>query len=463
MKRLLIVLPLLVLGTTTYSQNQHLFDRIQKIIDYGFISKYEFIYQSSYPDSIVRGCVVLQYHIEVPKSVCYDRSIINVFYDTKSIPDRLQLLNKNLDVLADTEWVGECNESIPNCRSTYLKIRNEKIEELEYVPDYYPDELRDGDWNGYPGNGEISATTPENEMIFRVWMNPTKQSDISFMVYWEPEDEREIITDTIIVAGCDEINFSVNDTMFGVCVDTVITTITKNTRLPYEIPKIKTCDGYVDLSSNINYIEYGDDIIVDRWYFDQNIIARVDIYDHNGCVLNRQVELLTAYGSERSLTINAAPGSRIELGADIPIDSVTQFTWSGGMTKLPHEEIVVDGTEHYKLVWVDDYNCEHEVNYTVTSNDQKVFIPNAFSPDGDGINDYLKIHTNRPQIIKSISIFDRWGNRVMHGTNINSGDNIWDGRYKGQNMQPGVYVYIIEMVDEYNRVTSKRGSVNLIR
>jgi gliding motility-associated-like protein len=77
-----------------------------------------------------------------------------------------------------------------------------------------------------------------------------------------------------------------------------------------------------------------------------------------------------------------------------------------------------------------------------------VFIPNAFSPNGDGSNDYFFVHAG-PEVvsIKNFSIFNRWGAAVYSIQNSEPNDyrNGWDGRFKGKLAENGVYIYVVDM------------------
>ncbi len=74
----------------------------------------------------------------------------------------------------------------------------------------------------------------------------------------------------------------------------------------------------------------------------------------------------------------------------------------------------------------------------------EVFAPNAFSPNGDGINDYFTIQGgNELDRIIDLKVFDRWGNLVYQGQNLNPGGNEgWNGRIRGQKAPSGIYIYI---------------------
>ena len=77
----------------------------------------------------------------------------------------------------------------------------------------------------------------------------------------------------------------------------------------------------------------------------------------------------------------------------------------------------------------------------------QVYIPNTFSPNGDGVNDRFQVF-GKPGIVKKVrkyTIFDRWGNNLFESENfvMSSFSNWWDGTFKGENLQSGVYVYSI--------------------
>ncbi len=89
-----------------------------------------------------------------------------------------------------------------------------------------------------------------------------------------------------------------------------------------------------------------------------------------------------------------------------------------------------------------------------------VFIPNAFSPNGDGVNDILKV---RSTALKSISlvITNRWGNKVYETKDVNNTG--WDGLYKGQPAEVGVYgYYFVGECIQGDKKTLK-GSITLLR
>jgi len=88
-----------------------------------------------------------------------------------------------------------------------------------------------------------------------------------------------------------------------------------------------------------------------------------------------------------------------------------------------------------------------------------VFLPNSFTPNGDGENDILFL---RGDLIESMSleIYDRWGEKVFESTDQSLG---WNGTYKDREADSGVYVYILEAKCIDGQELSDKGNVTLIR
>jgi gliding motility-associated-like protein len=88
-----------------------------------------------------------------------------------------------------------------------------------------------------------------------------------------------------------------------------------------------------------------------------------------------------------------------------------------------------------------------------------LYIPNAFTPNGDGLNDLFRIPPGTDLRLSDFSIYNRWGERIFMTTDINTG---WNGRIKGIDLSSGVYVYKITGFKDNKRVTLK-GTFTLIR
>jgi len=100
-----------------------------------------------------------------------------------------------------------------------------------------------------------------------------------------------------------------------------------------------------------------------------------------------------------------------------------------------------------------------------SSSFDQIYIPNVFSPNGDGINDYWRIYSRLDNtFVNSITLFDRWGELIFHKENyvVNSFDG-WDGTLRSKTMQPGVFAYVGEITLGDGTSQQVKGNVTLIR
>ena len=86
-------------------------------------------------------------------------------------------------------------------------------------------------------------------------------------------------------------------------------------------------------------------------------------------------------------------------------------------------------------------------------------IPNAFSPDGDGVNDVWKVGY-RSLVEFKCWVFDRYGRELYH---FDKPDQGWDGKYHGKVVNPGVYYYVIEAKGADGKKYKKGGDINIIK
>ena len=91
--------------------------------------------------------------------------------------------------------------------------------------------------------------------------------------------------------------------------------------------------------------------------------------------------------------------------------------------------------------------------------DVGIFVPNTFTPNGDGKNDVFKAYGNYLQKL-NMKVFNQWGEKVYETSDVTGG---WDGTYKGSQAPVGVYVYVVSATMPDGRTISKKGTVNLIR
>lgn len=97
--------------------------------------------------------------------------------------------------------------------------------------------------------------------------------------------------------------------------------------------------------------------------------------------------------------------------------------------------------------------------YTVSIGASELLIPNAFSPNEDGVNDEWKV-SYRSLIDFDCWIFDRNGHQIIH---LDSPDKGWDGKKSGKYVKPGVYYYVIKATGADGKKYKKSGDINIIR
>lgn len=120
------------------------------------------------------------------------------------------------------------------------------------------------------------------------------------------------------------------------------------------------------------------------------------------------------------------------------------------------------------LVIEDIFGCKQQLfSELIIDNSIKAFLPNAFSPNGDDYNDVWHIYGNEAQIerIVQLLIFDRWGNLMFQADDwpINSERHGWNGQFRGQDLDPGVYVYSIQLRLVNGEIRTLGGDILLMR
>ena len=131
---------------------------------------------------------------------------------------------------------------------------------------------------------------------------------------------------------------------------------------------------------------------------------------------------------------------------------------------MPLGEHSVTVTSANDCVFVLDFEVEDFVDIY---NIPPYYVPNVFSPNYDGINDYFALYgkTDEIESIRSMRIFGRWGELLFERTDFLPNDETlgWDGKFRGRLMQNGVYVYVIEVLLEDGEIDMVQGDVLLLK
>lgn len=128
---------------------------------------------------------------------------------------------------------------------------------------------------------------------------------------------------------------------------------------------------------------------------------------------------------------------------------------------VPVVTVCPQNTTQYILEGWNSSQCHSSdtINVIVVDDCGEMFVPNAFSPNNDGANDVLYV---RGECLETLTfmVFNRWGQKVFETTDKNIG---WDGTFKGDIMNTGVFVYRLEGKDYDGKGYSLKGNVTLIR
>jgi gliding motility-associated-like protein len=106
-----------------------------------------------------------------------------------------------------------------------------------------------------------------------------------------------------------------------------------------------------------------------------------------------------------------------------------------------------------------------EVTIETLCNGFNIFIPNTFSPNGDNINDIFYPRGRGLFKIRSMKIFNRWGEVMFSKADLAPNDAFsgWDGTFNGKKLNSDVYVYTIEVVCDNNQIIPLKGNITLLR
>lgn len=121
----------------------------------------------------------------------------------------------------------------------------------------------------------------------------------------------------------------------------------------------------------------------------------------------------------------------------------------------------------YTVNVINNYGCSDSSKITIIPlcEQKDVFIPNTFSPNNDGINDYFTPRANGELLIKSLTIFNRWGRVVFQKRNFfaNNLSDGWDGTYNHELQKSDSYIYVMELQCSGSEEFSTKGSIMLLR
>ena len=181
---------------------------------------------------------------------------------------------------------------------------------------------------------------------------------------------------------------------------------------------------------------------------------QLQVIDAEGCAYTETIEIEAA----KEVIVDAGPNAEIEAGEGHDVQlylegDVETVTWTGDSILCTSTGPLCDRatlfptvTGTYQVTVRDSNGCVAEdVIQLIVRRDRPVFVNTGFSPNGDGINDYVFVQAPEGVVetVVDFRIFDRWGEVMYSRSDINPNDerNGWDGRFRGELLNPAVFAY----------------------
>ena len=180
--------------------------------------------------------------------------------------------------------------------------------------------------------------------------------------------------------------------------------------------------------------------------------------------------ILTVLPNPTARFLISPPTDPIELGTTVTVTdqslNADTVIWrlndhasalvSGGTVPMPDT-----GTYCIRLIASTHAGCSDTSTQCIYVFSNAFYMPNAFTPNGDGLNDYIELYGMKTGFkYMNIKIYDRWGEKVFESDDF---DFKWDGTFEGEMQEPNVFVYILDLSFLDGHVIHNKGSITLIR
>ncbi len=339
-------------------------------------------------------------------------------------------------------------------------------------------------------NMELSITDTTvcaNKPVEVILLNADNYTDIS----WSPEQGLSCTdcpnptittptTQTYMVEGKEE----------GCCPTSATVTVTVDIP-PIPIPPVITCPGepvdiLVDNSglTDPNWVNNTSGLSCTGCFNNSAIVSEptiftLEAFDDMGC-LNRGQAVVNLYSLLDFIDIMVLPGTEIGVGGTAIIEVSTEpelpegsaqyeYNFNGMDLELSGDSIEInvieEGSQELIVTVIDSNGCVNQASIFIEGVPPDIDIPNAFTPNGDEINDvFLPVITNAENIeglIEEFRVYSRWGTEVY----VEFGPDVkgWDGDFQGELAPPEVYLYFIKLRLPNGEEQIRKGDVTLIR
>jgi gliding motility-associated-like protein len=168
---------------------------------------------------------------------------------------------------------------------------------------------------------------------------------------------------------------------------------------------------------------------------------------------------------DASFNLNEDPAVPLGISISNFSQNASEFYWDfgdGDTSSLPQPSHLYSRPRVFTVkLWAwNEYGCVDSTSRQIDiKQDFSLFVPSAFTPNGDGINDHFAIHGGGFESYE-IQIYNRWGQLIFRTNKL---EKHWDGTFNGEAVPSGVYYYLINLALEDQRRHSERGSIQIYR
>ncbi|MBX2906945.1 MAG: gliding motility-associated C-terminal domain-containing protein [Taibaiella sp.] len=204
-------------------------------------------------------------------------------------------------------------------------------------------------------------------------------------------------------------------------------------------------------------------------------LLKIDCHEwRNGAIINtvsREFSWTVAncQSIENTLVVDAGGDRSVLVGEKVQFNVTggDRYYWSPGtfldnaFVANPVGTFTKPGQYVYRIAAVDDSGCSGNTEIKVNVLEHSdVYVPTAFTPNADGVNDVLTPIPVKGSSIKAFNVFNRWGNQVCGAAGGVPG---WDGRFNGELQPSAAYVWSVDYVDTNGQTHIKTGTSILLR
>lgn len=204
---------------------------------------------------------------------------------------------------------------------------------------------------------------------------------------------------------------------------------------------------------------------------DQSTTYNVTITDADGCSASLSAFVAVSnFDADLEITASAnniVPGETVQLTSSLGPGFTYEWNPSAFLDDATvYNPIAFPSTEMttYSVTVTDENGCTAEASIVITMNTaecdlENIFVPNMFTPNGDGVNDLFKVESNYIDDMEMI-IYNRWGEEVFKS---NAQDHCWDGTFNGTSLDPDVYGYYLRVTCINGSDYAKQGNVTIVK